>query len=120
MHRQRDGNAEHGQADDDARRDHQPGNHRVGRAPHFDFAMGLFLFLENRNERGGQRAFAEQSAEKIRNHEGELERAGDPAVAHEPRIDHFAHHAEHAAGERGGGHRTGRFEHLRHRAELTS
>ena len=28
------------------------------------------------------------------NRERELKRAGHPAVAHEPRIDHFAHHAE--------------------------
>ena len=46
------------------------------------------------------------------NRERKLERAGHPAVAHETRIDHLAHHAEQAADERGGGHRAGRLEHL--------
>ena len=38
------------------------------------------------------------------------------AVAHERRIDHLAHHAQHPAGQRRGGHRPGGFQHLRHRA----
>ena len=46
------------------------------------------------------------------NRERELERARHPAVAHEPRINDFAHHAEQAADERGAGHRAGRFQHL--------
>jgi hypothetical protein len=112
MHRQRERKAEHDQRHDRARGDDQAGNHGVGRAPHLDFAVRFFLFLENRDERRRQRAFAEQPAEQVRNRERELERAGHPAVAHEPRIDHFAHHAEQAAGQRGGGHRAGRFEHL--------
>ena len=120
MHSQRDGDADHDQRDDDARGDNEAGNDGVGRAPHFLFAVDFFLFLENRDERRRQRAFAEQPAEQIGNREGILERVVDPADVHERHVDHFAHHAEQAAGERGGGHRAGRLEHLRHRAKLKS
>ena len=44
-----------------------------------DFAVRFFLFLENRDERRRQRAFAQQPPEQVRDGEGELERAGDPA-----------------------------------------
>ncbi len=101
-----------------ARRDDEAGNDGVGRAPHFLFAVDFFLLLENRDERRRQRAFAEQSPEQIRDLKREQKCVRDPAVAHETRINHFAHHAEHAAEQRGGGHRAGRFQHLRHRAKI--
>ena len=112
MRRQHERKADHHQRHDHAGGDDQAGNHRVGRAPHLDFAVRFFLLLENRDERRRQRALAEQPAEQVRNRERELERARHPAVAHEPRIDDFAHHAEQPADERGAGHRAGRFEHL--------
>ena len=112
MHRQDEGKADHNQRHHHARGDDQPGNHRVGRAPHLNFAVGFFLFLEDGNEGRRQCAFAEQAAEQVGNRERELERPGHPAVPHEPRIDHLAHHAEQAAGQGGSGHRAGRLEHL--------
>ena len=69
MRRQREGNAQHDQRDDHARRNEQAGDHGIGRAPHFRFAVEFFLFLEHRNERRRERAFAQQPAEEIGNGE---------------------------------------------------
>jgi hypothetical protein len=114
---QGEGNPKQDKRDDHARGDDQAGNDGVRRAPHFVFAVDFFLFLENRDERRRQRAFPQQPPEQVRDRERILECIVDPARAHETVINHLAHHAEHAAGERGGGHRPGRFEHLRHRAK---
>ena len=83
--------------------------------PHLLFALGFLLVLEKRDERRRERTLAQQAAEQVWNLEGVDEGAGNGAITHEPRIHHHPHHAEQPAEQRGPGHRTGGFEHLRQR-----
>ena len=69
--------------------DHQSGNHRVGRAPHFLLTFLDLLLFEDRDERGGERPFAEQAAKQVRHLKSERERAGHPGVAHERGVNHL-------------------------------
>ena len=114
--RQRQRNPQHHQPRHRRRRGDQPGDHRVGRPPHLRFPLLQLLLLEERNKRRRQRPLAQQPPEQVGHLKGQGERAGHPGVAHEPRIDHLAHHAQHPAGQRRRGHRAGGFQHLGHRS----
>jgi len=109
---QRKGNPKQDERGNDARGNDHAGDDGVRRAPHFLFAVDFFLFLENRDERRRQRAFAQQPPEQVRDRERILECVVDPARAHETVINHLAHHAEHAAQQSGSGHRAGGFQHF--------
>ena len=113
---QREGDAQHRQHRHRPGGDGQPGDNRVGGTPHFGFPLFDFLLLEDGDEGRGQRPFTQEPAEEVGHLEGEDEGARDRAAAHERRIDHLAHHPQHPAGQRRGGHRAGGFQHLRHRA----
>jgi hypothetical protein len=106
---ERERDAEHAREHDDGRGDQQAGDDGIGRVPHGLLALGFFLLLEDGDEGGGERAFAEQAAEEVGNLEGQRERARDPARAHEVRIDDFPHQPEHAAQHGGGGGGAGGF-----------
>ena len=68
------GDAQHRQHRHRRRRGDQPGDHGVGRTPHFRLALLDLLLLENRDERRRQRPFAQQPPEQVghleRQHEG--------------------------------------------------
>jgi hypothetical protein len=72
----------------------------------------FFILLEDRDKGRRQRAFAKQPPEQVGNGESILKRVVNPADAHEVVVNHLAHHAEDAAGERGGGHCAGGFQHF--------
>jgi hypothetical protein len=73
-----------------------------------DFSLALKIGDERRR----QRAFAEQPPKKIGDRKRKLKHAGHAAVGHEAGINNFAHQAEHAAQQGGGGHRARGFQHF--------
>src|ERR1035441_821430 len=117
---QRKRNAQQNHRHNHAGGNQQAGDHRVGRFPHFDFAVRFFFLLENGDERRCQRAFAQQPPEKIGNGEGVLKGVVDPGGAQKKHVSLLTHQAEHAAEQGGGGHRAGGFQHFRHARRLKS
>jgi len=60
---------------------------------------------EDRNERGGERAFAEEAAREVGDRERDIERGALEPGADEVRHQPLAHEPEHAAGHREEAHR---------------
>ena len=104
--------AEQDRGDHHQRGHQEAGDHRVGHLPHGRLALRHLFVLQEGQEGRSERPFAEQAAEEIGNHEGEVERTLDRTGAQEMRVDHFPEQAQNPAGNRGGRHGGAGFQHL--------
>ena len=83
-----------------AEREDRGSKHRPHHADELLARPRLDVFAEDRDHRGGERAFGEQAAQHVRDPKGHEERVGDGARAEDQRDDHVPDESQHAREER--------------------